>query len=51
VVAVPESVQSGPPDPFEATAAFPDHRWHQVVDGADTAEVFLCDDCGVVWTI
>jgi uncharacterized Zn finger protein len=30
---------------------FHDHRWHEVVTGPDDDEVFICDECGLVWTL
>jgi hypothetical protein len=49
-----ESVETEPEDEVEAAdgaAPFHDHRWHQLGGQPDTPDVFLCDECGVVWTL
>ena len=37
--------------PQPADHPFHDHRWHVVEAGPDADEVFLCDECGVTWSL
>jgi hypothetical protein len=40
-----------PVDPTGATDPFHDHRWHEMAVEPDDPEVFMCDECGIVWTL
>jgi hypothetical protein len=40
-----------PAGPAAAADAFHDHRWREMPVGPDDDEVFMCDECGIVWSL
>jgi hypothetical protein len=50
-VAVSEPAVAVTTEPAPVAApAFHDHRWRGVAKGADPADEYLCDECGVTWS-